>query len=56
MFRCGVDINLCGEKGVSLFLIVCWNGYFKIVEVLFSEEVDFNLCEEDGVSLFFWVC
>lgn len=31
LFNNGVNINLCDEEGESFFLVVCLEGYFKIM-------------------------
>lgn len=51
-----VDFYLCKRNGESFFIVVCWNGYYKIVEYLFDKGVEINICLEFGVSFFLIVC
>lgn len=38
--------------GVSLFYVVCQEGYFSIVEFFLKYKVDVNLCKNNGLSFF----
>lgn len=51
-----VDIYLCKINRESFVIVVCCNGYYKIVEYLFYNGVEINICLEFGVSLFLIVC